>query len=296
MKTDAQKVMLSVQKLVGDINEPDLKNVDYFVSKNFGIFIPSVGYCQYAIRPQHTHPAYSFFLFFSKEQNIIPVNINILPGHYLAAAMAPDVPHEEKETDTFTRYVAIFIAKNFYETIYALYSKELPKPYSWEQFLVEHEIMIYIKKFISETENALPGRQDVMNALATVLTHQLIRGLLSINKSVDFLTEKFEIEKAIAFMHQHFGKKLTIAELARIANMSESHFMRIFKKETGLTPMEFLIRTRLEKAKKLLRMGGKKVTETALECGFNSTSHFSSCFTKYLGMTPSEYKKSYLEK
>lgn len=295
MKKIKAEDMTNIRKLVGDITESNLKYVDYYVSENFGIFIPSVGFCEYAIMPQHTHPAYSFTLFFSKRQSIIPVKIKVLPEHYLVTAMAPNVPHEEKETDTFTRYMAIFVSQELYETIYKNYSSTSPEQYCWDQFLVGHEMMTYLKKFMSEYENKLPGFQNVLEALATTISHQIVRSILKITMKVDFVTDKFEIERTVEFIYQHFGAKLTISDLAQIASMSESHFIRVFKKETGYSPMEFLIRVRIDKAKKLLRSGTKNITEVSLQCGFSSTSHFSSSFTKHTGVTPSEYQNSYTQ-
>ncbi|MFZ5968522.1 MAG: helix-turn-helix domain-containing protein [Bacillota bacterium] len=295
MKTGTEKDMINIQKLVGKISEGDIKYVDCYVSSNFGIFIPSVGFCQYAIRPQHTHPAYSFVLVFSKEQAIFPIKIKMLPNHYLAAGMAPNLPHEEDETDTFTRYIVIFVSKEFYETTYSNYSDKLPEQYFWKQFLIHNEVMTYIKKFMAEYESQLPGYENVLESLGTAITHQIIRSILEINNSVDTITKKFEIERTIEFMHQHFGEKLTIDSLAKIANMSQAHFIRTFKKETKLAPMEFLIRLRIDKAKKLLRSENMNITQVSLKCGFSSTSHFSSSFSKQAGITPSEYQKSYAE-
>ena len=70
MKIDGNSLQM-IQNLVGDISESNLKYVDCYISDELGLFIPSVGFCEYAIIPQHTHPAYSFVLFFSKEQNIV---------------------------------------------------------------------------------------------------------------------------------------------------------------------------------------------------------------------------------
>ncbi len=281
------------QALVGDISKEDIKHVDCYVADNFGIFIPSVGFCQYAIRPQHVHPAYSFVLFFSKEQRIVPVEIEVKPEHYLVTAMAPEVPHEEDPTDSFTRYIAIFISRELYENQYAVYSHNPPGRYNWDQFLVPHDIMFLLKKFIAEYENRLLGNEQVLRAHAMAITHQLIRSLLKIEVSPDFITERFEIERIIEYMHQNYGQKLNVKKLARTVNMSESHFTRIFKKETGMAPMEYLIGVRLDKARKLLRAGDMNITEVAINCGFNSISHFSSCFTKHLGLTPSEYQSNY---
>lgn len=286
MSKDTVSELAMIRRLVGGISEDDLSDVDYYVSEHLGIFIPSVGFCKYAIRVRHTHPAYSFILFFSKEQRMIPVNIELPAGHYLATAIAPGLPHEEEKTDFFTRYMAILVSRELFEKLYAGYSSTKPEQYYWEQFVIEREIMVYLKKFMSEYENCPAGSENLLEAIAIMITHQLIRSLLKIENKVNYITEKFEIEKIIEYIHQCFGKKLTVAKLAKLANMSESHFIRVFKKETGLAPREFLIKTRLDKARKLLRSKTRTITEVSLQCGFSSTSHFSSSFTRHMGIKP----------
>lgn len=207
--------------------------------------------------------------------------------------MSPEVSHEEEETDTFTRYIAIFISKEFYQKYYAVYSNENPEKYFWKQFLVHQDIMMYINKFMNEYENQHPGCEQVLQSLSTIITHQLIRSIVGIERSKNLLIEKFEIEQVVEYMHQSFGKKLTVEGLAKLVNMSKSHFIRTFKQQTKLAPIEYLIKLRIDKAKKLLRGRTKTITEIALQCGFNSTSHFSSCFIKQLGSTPTEYQNLY---
>ncbi len=287
------KEIKSIQRLVGDISESDLRYVEYYVSEHFSIFIPSVGFCQYAITPQHTHPAYSFILFFSKDQGIVSPEIEIYPNHYLVTAMSPDIPHEEKEGDTFTRYIAILIEKDYYEKIHIDYCGKQPEKYIWKQFITDHEIMTYIKKFMTEYDNKKSGYDNILKALGEIITHLFIRNLLKIDVKVDYITDKFEIENVIEYLHQHYWEKITIATLAQITKMSDAHFIRVFKKETGLSPMEFLIKVRIEKAKKFLRNSTENITEIALECGFSSTAHFSSSFTKLMGVNPSTYRKSF---
>ena len=63
-----EKSLESIQSLVGNITEENLKYVDSYVNQHLGIFIPSVGFCEYAISPDHTHPAYSFVFFFLKSK------------------------------------------------------------------------------------------------------------------------------------------------------------------------------------------------------------------------------------
>lgn len=292
MKIDGISLQM-IQNLVGEITESNLKYVDCYISDELGIFIPSVGFCEYAITPQHTHPAYSFVLLFSKEQSIVVPEIEIVENHYLMTAISPDVPHEENISDSFTRYVAIFIAKKYFETQFTMYGKQSLEQFFWKQFLIEQDIMLYLKKFMLEFDNKIAGYEKVLDGLTAVITHQIIRRLINVKALSNFVFEKFEIEKVLEFMHQKFGEKLTVGKMAKIAKMSESHFIRCFKKETGVSPMEYLIEIRLNKAKKLLVSETKSITEISLMCGYNSASHFSTSFIKHNKVSPSDYKRSY---
>ncbi|MFL0196316.1 helix-turn-helix domain-containing protein [Clostridium sp. WILCCON 0269] len=288
-----EKSLKSIQALVGNITEDNLKYVDCYISQHLGMFIPSVGFCEYAIIPQHTHPAYSFILFFSEEDSIVPQTIEVLPNHYLVLSMSPDISHEEIEKDTFTRYIAIFISREFYEGQYSIYSNKRPEIYFWNQSSVNQDIMIYIKQFMGEYESRQLGYESILDSLSTIIAHQLLRSILKIDASSNLLIGKYGIEKVIEYMHQNFGEKLSIVNLAKLANMSKSHFIRTFKQETQLAPIEYLIKLRIDKSKKLLRSKTSTITEIALKCGFNSTSHFSSCFAKQLGITPTDYQNLY---
>jgi len=283
-----------IRELVGDVTEEDLKYVECYVSKNIGIFIPSVGFCKYAITPSHTHPSYSFVIFHSKEQNFIDSNIEVPNGHYLAYMIKPDAPHEEKVSDHFVRYIAICIDKDYFENIYQKYIPEPPNfNNEWNQFFIKHEVMTYIKKFMAEYQERIIGYKDILDALSEIICHALVREIIGAKNEKSFSSDNFEIENVIEYMHQHFDNKITVEDLAKKTNMSKSHFIRVFKKVTGLSPMDYLINIRIEKAKKLLTAGNKNISEISLLCGFNSISHFSSTFSKHVGISPSKYYNMY---
>lgn len=192
--------MQIIQKLVGGITSSNLKYVDYYVERHLGIFIPSVGFCEYAVMPQHTHPSYSFILYFSPEQSFVPIELAMHDEHYLGTALSPGVPHEEKKGDSFTRYIAIMITREFYESQYSQYSDQPPEQYIWKQFLLEQDIMHYLKKFMTEYQENTPASNTVMDALAGLITHQIIRNILNIRGSGKVVAERLEIEKTIEFM------------------------------------------------------------------------------------------------
>lgn len=258
-----EKVLEDMKKLVGDIKETDLKYVDYYSAEKLCICIPSVGFCEYAIKPNHTHPGYSFVLFFHNDEKFMPNTIEVLPEHFLATAMSPDMEHEEEKSDSFNRYIAIFIDKDFYEKYYRNYSNEKVDNYFWNEFLVHKDIMVYINKYMSEFENKSSGYEDLLNSLSVIITNEIIRSIIGIKAYSSKVIQRFDIEAVIEYMNKNFGDKITVGVLANYINMSESHFIRVFKEETELSPIEYLIKLRINKAKMLLRSKSYSITEIA---------------------------------
>jgi AraC family transcriptional regulator len=82
----------------------------------------------------------------------------------------------------------------------------------------------------------------------------------------------------------------TLAELARYAGLSRYHFLRTFKSVTGVTPRQWLIRARLQRAAHLLRSGSTPVTEIAFEAGFEDLSNFIRTFRREFGLSPRHYR------
>lgn len=99
-------------------------------------------------------------------------------------------------------------------------------------------------------------------------------------------------EETAAYINEHFSKNLTLKELADRAGLSQFHFIRIFKKETGFTPHEYLINTRIATAKYLLKNTGLSVKDICFSTGFSCESVFCSAFKKHLGITPGQYRSS----
>ncbi len=89
----------------------------------------------------------------------------------------------------------------------------------------------------------------------------------------------------------HLNEKITVKNLAEIAHMSPTHFSRIFKAQTGFSPYDYVVVSRLNKAKELLLKTDMSVAEIAYETGFNSEANFVYCFTKNEGVSPGKFRK-----
>ena len=87
--------------------------------------------------------------------------------------------------------------------------------------------------------------------------------------------------------------RLTLSDLAELAQVNEKYLCRFFKEYTGQTPIDYINRLRVDRACYEMSVTGMNVTEAAFECGFNELSYFSKMFKKYKGIAPGEYRKRY---
>ncbi|MFM0200836.1 AraC family transcriptional regulator [Paraburkholderia fungorum] len=98
------------------------------------------------------------------------------------------------------------------------------------------------------------------------------------------------IRRVTDYIRANLAPDLAIGELAALAGLSSFHFARVFRRETGETPHQFVTRLRLEEAARLLRATDQPVLQIAIEVGFETASHFSVQFKRDYGVTPLAYR------
>ena len=97
---------------------------------------------------------------------------------------------------------------------------------------------------------------------------------------------------AIKYLETNYqNPNLTNSELAEQCKISEIYFRRIFTSYYNMTPRQFLIDIRINKAKLLLSEGALKINAVAVKCGFSNQYHFCRVFKEKTGLTPTEYVK-----
>ncbi len=94
------------------------------------------------------------------------------------------------------------------------------------------------------------------------------------------------IERLDAYIGAHLARRISVAELAQVACLSPSHFHAQFKDSVGYTPHQYLLKTRLDRAARLLRESALPLIRIAEECGFSSQSALTTAMRRYLGLTP----------
>ncbi|WP_422489444.1 AraC family transcriptional regulator N-terminal domain-containing protein [Endozoicomonas sp. ALE010] len=94
------------------------------------------------------------------------------------------------------------------------------------------------------------------------------------------------LERAMKYMHEHYDQSLDVGHLASMANMSPSTFHRNFRYMTSSSPIQYLKKLRLSRARELLQDHGVRVKQAAAEVGYDSPTQFSREFKRYFGLTP----------
>jgi AraC family transcriptional regulator len=88
--------------------------------------------------------------------------------------------------------------------------------------------------------------------------------------------------------------ELTLQEMAESAGLSMTHFSQMFRRSTGESPHQFVLRHRVERAKEMLRAAEARVLDVAVACGFKTQQHFARVFRRVCGASPTEYREEFL--
>ncbi len=137
-----------------------------------------------------------------------------------------------------------------------------------------------------------PGYEVLLRARLLELLAYLSRAYTS--SSTVEAHALLRVGNVIGALENDFSKDWKLEELVRTAHMSRSNLMRIFRKATGQTPIEYLIRLRINKAMELLSNTDLTITEIAMETGFNDSNYFTRQFKRVIGKSPSNYRQNSL--
>ncbi|MBR3967268.1 MAG: AraC family transcriptional regulator [Clostridia bacterium] len=99
------------------------------------------------------------------------------------------------------------------------------------------------------------------------------------------------VENIKNYIALNYQNNISVGQIASILHLSRAYIARIFKKNVGISIIEYLITYRVKKAAELIK-NGESITKSAYLCGFGDLSNFSKTFKKYIGISPKQYKKS----
>lgn len=126
---------------------------------------------------------------------------------------------------------------------------------------------------------------SLSNAIVAILL-ELIN-----SASVPRKPEAGDMNRIITYIDEHLEETIRVPALAKQFGLSTSWFKARFKKETGLSPAEYVLRKRIYKAREFLEKGEGNVSDAAMKFGFSSSQHFATAFKRYNKQSPKEIKK-----
>jgi AraC family transcriptional regulator len=146
---------------------------------------------------------------------------------------------------------------------------------------------------LDELHDGSAGSQVYADSLANVLALHLLRryGATAAMPGYPETSQlpqgaSAEVLSAVEYMQAYLGHPISLADLSQAAHVSPSHLARLFKRSTGLTPHQFLIRLRVDHAKKLLLSTRLAISEVAAQSGFADQSHLNRHLKRVYGVTP----------
>lgn len=142
-----------------------------------------------------------------------------------------------------------------------------------------------------ELESGKIGGDLLIDSLKTTLAIHLLRNYCITQPKLSSYADGLSpstLQRVTEYVHEHLNQNVTLIELAAIAQLSPYHFLRLFKQKTGVTPHQYILQQRIEKAKHLLQHSELSIAEIALRVGFCDQSHLTRCFKRIAGMTPKQ--------
>jgi AraC family transcriptional regulator len=148
---------------------------------------------------------------------------------------------------------------------------------------------------LSELRNGGLAGALYVESLTNLLAVQLLRDYSAVQPCVMLyeggLTDCQRLQ-VTDYIHDRLADEIQLSDLADLLGLSQFHFSRLFKQSMGVTPYQYVLQQRVERAKQLLKTTELSIMEIALLCGFSSHSHLGKWFRHSVGMTPKAFRNS----
>lgn len=168
---------------------------------------------------------------------------------------------------------------------------------------LRQEISMHCYAMIAERESNNAGRYFMFKTHLMQMLLLVIREIADVEKSeqkgcnFESYNKSYAVNRIIYYLNENYEHKISLEQIAHNMYLSPVYISKIFKEETGESPINYLIKIRLEKAKDiLLGEEGGSIKNIANQVGYDDVYHFSKLFKKYYGISPLYYKKRALRK
>lgn len=173
--------------------------------------------------------------------------------------------------------------------------RDLIEAINQKTFFIKVEENPLIVTLIRSIFEEMQKKQEFWRECVTGLTISLLYAIARYNGKKDVASNVkvtgLQLEKAIAYVEEHYQSNFKILDLATECHMSETHFRRIFQEKMNMTPIEYVNFVRVKKACEIIDKTDISMEEVAEKVGFITPSTFNRNFRKIIGTSPYQWKK-----
>lgn len=194
-------------------------------------------------------------------------------------------PHEYYTNDSFESIWIHIAGANSFELF-----EEIERS---EGNLIKCKDVQHLRKLLFRVFDGMKGDYPTTELSVSLDIYKIFTELLNPQSTKSKGESNYEdsIQTVKEYIAENLNENLTVGALAEIVNMSSSHFSRVFKQQTGFSPYDYILISRLNRAKYLLQVTDMTVSSIAYEIGFNSESNFIYFFTENEGISPGKFRK-----
>lgn len=164
---------------------------------------------------------------------------------------------------------------------------------STEGNLIKCKDIQHLRKLLFRVFDSMKGETPTTELNYSLDIYKIFTELLNPQsaKTKGEISYEDSVHKVKEYIAENLNENLTIKDLAKSVNMSSSHFSRVFKQQTGFSPYDYILISRINRAKYLLQTTNMTIASVAYEVGFNSESNFVYYFTENEGISPGKFRK-----
>lgn len=203
--------------------------------------------------------------------------------------VAPGVEHTEYSlNDVPLEYAVVGIeGVNFFQHNQG--SSISYKVYNYPSY--REEFMFYLRMIVRETKSSGVYSQEICNNLFELLIITLIRkgDFFIAPQSVQSYNK--ECDKIRRFIDLNYQQNISLDDLVAVSHINKYYLVHSFKKAYGITPINYLIRKRIEESNHLLASTNNSISNISRKVGFSSPTYFTQIYRKNTGITPTEYRR-----
>ena len=163
---------------------------------------------------------------------------------------------------------------------------------------LRQEMLIHCHAMIAEKESNKPGKYFMFKTHLMQMLLLLVREMTEVEdtsqKGCNFesYNKNYAVKRIVNYLNENYSEKISLDKIAENMYLSPVYISKIFKEETGESPINYLIKVRLDKARKiLLKDKNESIKNVATRVGYEDAYHFSKQFKKHYGMAPLYYRK-----